>query len=121
MLVLPLVSAGIIYGDLRGTSRVVFQAVRSPIRGPEIEERVHVDLVVVHADPATDYQISLGGGLIGETQARRKVILVGIKQGADTCSLNDQTPARDEDRKILAAVVRWTEVIPAEPQVQVEL
>src|ERR1700722_5884342 len=101
------------------TSRIVFQSVRI-VGWPEIKERVHVVLVIEDANAATYDQFFASGGLIGKTNARSEVILVGWKNGTDSVALNlNASSRRHEDGEVLAAVVQWSEVIPAKSPVEV--
>src|SRR6202035_2670973 len=102
------------------TSRIVFQSVRI-VGWPEIKERGHVDLVIEDANAATYDQFFASGGLIGKTNARSEVILVGWENGTDSVALNlNASSRRHEDGEILAVVVQWSEVIPAKSPVQVQ-
>src|SRR5712691_695715 len=109
-----------ICGDCRWTSRVVLQPIRG-VRWAEVQERVHVDLIVEDADPAANDQVFSARWLIGEAKAGGEVVLVTRKDVADAIALNlDATRGRNKDRKVLMAAVQRTKVVPAQPPVYVE-
>src|SRR5438876_2654197 len=58
------------------TRWIVLQTVRSVWR-TEVQEWVHIDLVIEHADAAAHDQVFPAGGLIGETEPWSKIVFVG--------------------------------------------
>src|SRR6266567_328889 len=104
----------------RGASRVVFQSV-GRVGRTEVEEWVHVDLVIEDTDSAAHDQVLSARRLIGEAKPWSKIVLVGREDGADAIALNlNSTGGRNKDRKILVSAVQGAKVVPAEAPVEVE-
>ncbi len=91
---------------------VGFQTV-SIVGRPEIEERVHVDLVVVDTDAAADDQIFTFCRLVGKAEPGSKIVLVPRKDRTNAIALDLDAAGGDEDGEVFAVVVEWTEVVPA--------
>src|SRR5205807_2262592 len=84
----------------------------------EVEEWVHVDLVVVDADTSAHHQVASFHRLIGESHARSEVVLVWREYLADSGHALVQV----KDRQVVAAAaVQRTKVIPAQTPIDVEL
>src|SRR3984957_12790576 len=75
------------------TRWIILKPVRV-VRRAEVQERVHVDLVIEHSNPTADHQVFPICGLVGETEARSEVVLVRRKDAADTVTLNPDASRR---------------------------
>src|SRR5439155_7423074 len=89
-------------------------------RRTEIQEWVHVDLVVEHAEPATNYQIPILSRLISEAEPWRHVISIWRENGIDALPLDQQPAPTDENRQVFAIVMQRPEVFIPQPQVHVQ-
>src|SRR5207249_7959498 len=112
---------GAICRDSSWTDRVALQALRRSNGRAKVQERVHVDLVIVNADSAAHHEITAPLRLIGEAEARRKVISVGRENGVDPISLDEQSLPRDEDREILLVAMERSEILVPQTNIKVEL
>src|SRR5712692_10767387 len=103
------------------TYRVALEAARARNGRAEIQEGVHVDLIEEDANAAAHHQIACPFRLIGEADARGKVIPIRRENGADPRSLDEQSLPRDKDRNVLAVAMQRAKVFIAETEIQVQL
>src|SRR5258708_7329439 len=83
----------------------------------EVEEWVHVDLVVVDADTSAHHQVASFQRLIGESHARSEVVLVWREYLPDSSHALFQV----KDRQVVAAAaVQRTKVVPAQTPVDIQ-
>src|SRR5207237_1087239 len=108
-------------GDSSWTDRVALQALSRSNGRPKVQERVHVDLIIVNADSAAYHEITAPLRLIGEAESRRKVIPVWWKNGVDPISLDEQSLPGYKDREILLVAMERPEILIAQTDVKVEL
>src|SRR6266446_2506971 len=113
-------SIGGVGGDRRGTGGIVLKPV-GIIRRPEVQERVHVDLVIVHTDSAAHDEVFPACRLISKAQAWSKIVFVGREDRADAIALNlDAAGGRNKYRQVLGGAVERTKVVPSQTPVEVE-
>src|SRR5215469_4634299 len=100
--------------------RIVFQPIGGTNWRPEIQERIHVDLIEEHAEAAANDEA--GAGRISESEARRQVVIIGMKDLPEVLSLHFQTLARNKFAEISRAVgVERSEVLPPQSVIDIEL
>jgi hypothetical protein len=67
-------------------NRIIFQAIRRADRRAKIQERIHVDLVVVKAESAAYHKTAAGA--VSQTDAGSKVVIIRLINVGDALSLN---------------------------------
>src|SRR6202008_2176249 len=87
--------------DRRRSGRVVFQTVGG-IGWPEIEEGVHVDLIVKDTEGAAHDQVFSFCRLVGKAKSRSKIVLVTGKDRIDAIALDLDAGGREEHCEVLA-------------------
>src|SRR5208282_5050469 len=95
------------------TERIVLQTIGKTAARPEVQERIHVDLIVEDPESATYHQIAPGKRLIGEPNPRCEVIFVWRENGTNLTALNLQAIGRSIDREILAVAVERPKIFVA--------
>ena len=63
----------------RRTERIVLESVRPATTRTEIEERIHVDLIVENSDTASYHKVVSGGRLVREADSWRDIVLIRRK------------------------------------------
>src|SRR5262249_6828677 len=114
---LPVVRTSRIGGNGKRTYWVAFQPLCRCDRRTEVEEGIHVDLVVEDAHSAAHHEIWTRGWLIGEADARRKVIPVRFKDGVSVLSLDEQPFPRDKICQVFPVAMEWSEIFVAHSQI----
>src|ERR1700722_4207867 len=113
-------ACGGVTGDGRRTSWIVLKTV-GVVRRTEVQERIHVDLVIEDADSAAPNQVVPARRLIGEANPWSEIVLVGREDGADTIALNlDTSRGWNEHRQVLGGAVKRTKVVPAQAPIDVQ-
>src|SRR5262249_51497697 len=112
---------GAVRGHRKRTYWIAFQPLCRGDRRTEVEEGIHVDLVVKDAHSAAHYEISTCGWLIGKTNAGRKVIPVLIEDRVGVLSLDEQSLSWNKICQIFPVTVERSEILVAHSQIQVQL
>src|SRR5437588_6711855 len=93
--------------------RILRQAVSSRPSRPQVEERVHIDLVVENSDSSSYNQIPVRCRLVSKAEAWRNIVMVGRENRTNAISLNEQTPVRSKHGQVLGQAVEWSDVFVA--------
>ena len=117
----PVVSVQAQVGDRGRTHGIVLQAIRCRDRRAEVQERVHVDLIVEHANSAAHHQIAIGFRLVRESEPGRKVVPVGREDGVDAVTLDQHASSGNKDSEVLVVAVQRSEIFVAQTKVHVQL
>jgi len=86
----------------------------SAARRAIVQKRIHIDLIVEHADSPAHHEITLRGGLVGKSDSRRDVVLVRRVNGVDPVPLDEHSLPRNESRERFLAVMERPEILVAQ-------
>jgi len=112
---------GAVVVDWIRSHRIVLYPVGAADGRPEVQERVHIDLVEEDAEAAADDHITGSPRVPGKAYARSEVVLVRREQGIDISPLNFEALTGYPHRQVLGAIVQRSEVFVAQAQRQVQV
>src|SRR4029077_8407905 len=112
---LPVIGIPAVVVDCVRSCRIVFQPIGRSIRRTIVQEWTNCGLLVEDAESAPHHDVVAMPRLISKTESWREVVFVRRVDGTDASSLDDQAPARYEDRKIVIAIVQRAGIFVAKP------
>src|SRR5439155_8698297 len=113
-------SISTVCGNRRRTKRIALDALGCSNGGAEIQEWIHIDLIVEDANSAANDKIALRVGLISESDSRSKVVSIRREDGINATSLDQQAFPRDKHGDVLLVAMERPEVFISHAEIQVE-
>ncbi len=99
---------------------IVFQAIRGVNGRPEIQERIHVDLIEVNPVAAANHKTV--AGVIGKAEARGEIVIIRLVNRVESRSLHHQAWADFKNTQIIPLIaVQRTEVLPTQSIIDIQL
>src|SRR5256885_647298 len=104
----------------RRTKSVALDALRCGNGWAEIQERVHINLIIEDAYSAAHDEVAFRCRLIGETDPRGKIVSIRRKNGIGATPLDHEARTRDKHGDVLLAAMERPEVFIAHAEIQVQ-
>src|SRR5207237_690938 len=104
----------------RRTKSVALDALRCGNGWAEIQERVHINLIIEDAYSATHDEVAFRCRLIGETDPRGKIVSIRRENGIDATPLDEESLPGDKHGDVLLVAMERPEVFVAHTEIQVQ-